>query len=129
MHNKTEEVQPSVLCPTTEVIPASTEKLKFIKLMCKKCSNIVSKIYTLKEKFLFQKNSEGIEIYTTKLIYFKSIFMDKKTKLKKGNSFYLYQKVKCVQCNNKIGNFIKSATRETWVMIDSVLFSTEFVQM
>jgi len=123
MHNKTEEVKPSVLRPTTEIIPASTDKIKYIRLMCKKCSNIVSRNYTSKEKFLLQKNSEGIEFYTTKLIYFKSIFLDKKTKLKKGNCFYLYQKVKCVQCNNKFGNFVKSATHETWGMIDSVLFS------
>jgi hypothetical protein len=129
MLNKTEEIQPSVIYSKTEIISASTDKLKFIRLMCKKCSNILSKNYTLKEKFIFKNKSEGIEIYTTKLIYLKSIFLDKKPKLKKGNFVYLYQKVKCVQCNNKIGNFVKSATSETWGMIDSVLFSTAFVQM
>lgn len=100
------------------------EKLKFIRLICNKCRNVISKNFTIKEKFKIENKDETNGLFVSKLIYLKSIFLSNKTKLKnKGENVFLYQHVKCVQCARKIGKFIKSAAGKKFDYIDSVIFT------
>jgi len=104
----------------------NNESLKFTRLTCEKCGNIVSKDFTLSEKIILKSEKNGL--YLSKLIYFKCIFLDKETHFKKEEEF-LFQKVKCIQCNAKIGKFVKSATNKSWDLLDSILFSTENLKL
>jgi hypothetical protein len=109
-----------------KIIEAPSEIIKFIRLKCAKCGIEISKNFTPKETI---KHIEK-DAYYTKLISLKSVYIAKKTKLKNcGMYSYLYENVKCVSCESKIGKFIKSATTNTLNLIDQVLFTTQHLSM
>ena len=111
----------------TSIADSNTkESLKFTRLTCLKCGNIVSKDFILCEKIILTSEKKGL--YVSKLIYFKCIFLDKEIHFINELEF-LFQKVKCVQCNAKIGKFVKSATDKSWDLLDSILFSTENLKL
>ncbi len=111
----------------TSIADSNTnESLKFTKLTCVKCGNIVSKDFLLSEKIILTSDKKSL--YLSKLIYFKCIYIDKEIHFQKELEF-LFQKVKCVQCNTKIGKFVKSATDKSWELLDSILFSTENLKL
>lgn len=102
------------------------ESNKFVKISCIKCKTTISKENLQKDNLI---SIDG-DHFKIKPFYLKCITPSGSIKLnEKKNSLYLYENIKCVSCDCKIGRLIKSATRDNWEIIDRVIFKNKNISM
>jgi hypothetical protein len=99
-------------------------KRKFLILNCKKCGIEISKPCLPMEKLISLEN----DYYHIKHYHLKCFTFTGQTKLHEKLN-HLYDKVKCISCDQKFGRYIKACTQEQWDMIENIIFSKKTLSM
>ncbi len=97
---------------------------KYITIECSKCNIKISKD-TIPSESLIKIGENTFKILP---FYLKCYLPSGKIKLNELKN-YLYENIKCVSCDKKLGRFIKTATDATWHIIDHIVFNSKFLNI
>lgn len=98
---------------------------KFIELRCQNCQNLISKKGISEEQIVnfFEKNN-----YCIKFNFVTCCLRDLKTSMWVSDGrYFLFEGIRCIHCDYKVGIFIYSACTLTKAYLDCFIFSTHKV--
>lgn len=102
-------------------------EINFIKIKCKKCSTDLTKAYVKKESV-----TEYEGVYLVKPYFLKTVYFSNERKMH-SNAYksYLYDSVICsgIKCEDKIGRYIQSCTKQNWHLIENVMMAPDSINM
>jgi hypothetical protein len=100
--------------------------LEFFKIICKTCLKELTKKFTPTEHLIiFQDSHFIVKPYILKLVIYST-----KTKMKNMMPLaYLFEEVKCVNCEEVIGRYIKTCTEHNFSAINHILLNQKHITM